>query len=105
MTGMFTDFRDKTVGTAEACSLANNTDSEFRVVIAKLEDVRREQAALLQPALVQEEENCRLAQLLPEGQERKRSCVFSLRMCLRAFCSAFNRFGFQCVGCRKYEMV
>lgn len=62
--GMFTDFRDKTAGTAETCSLTYNTDSEFRIAISKLEDIRREQAALLQQALLLEEENCRLAQLI-----------------------------------------
>ncbi len=65
--GMFADFRDKTGGTAEVCSLTYNTDSEFRIVVSKLEDVRREQAALLQQAVLLEEENCRLAQLILDG--------------------------------------
>ena len=65
--GMFADFRDKTGGTAEACSLTYNTDSEFRIAVSKLEDVRREQAALLQQAVLLEEENCRLAQLILDG--------------------------------------
>lgn len=64
---MFADFRDKTGGTAEACSLTYNTDSEFRIAVSKLADVRREQAALLQQAVLLEEENCRLAQLILDG--------------------------------------
>lgn len=83
---MFADFRDKTVGTAEACSLANNTDSEFRVVIAKLVDVRREQAALLQPALVQEEENCRLAQLCLFTQNVFESVLFGVQPVWLSMC-------------------
>ncbi len=63
---MLTAFRDKSSAAADACSLTYNTDVEFKVAVSKLGEMRREQTALLEKALLLEEENCRLAELILE---------------------------------------
>lgn len=66
LSGMLTAFRDKSSAAADACSLTYNTDVEFKVAVSKLGEMRREQTALLEKALLLEEENCRLAELILE---------------------------------------
>lgn len=66
LSGMLTAFRDKNSAAADACSLTYNTDVTFGAVVSKLGEMRREQTALLEKALLLEEENCRLAELILE---------------------------------------